>query len=181
MTDGPQLVTDPGSGVAEGIGPGEPGAIVDVDDIYGGGQFTDTERYELRTEPVETRDDSVDSLIDAEAIAGETDDPMLASQEGMPYVPPTDHSDRLDGLEGDDHPSELTSVDDELSERVRDALRADASTTAYADSIEIRSGRGVVVLRGTVDDLEDSDALAAVAETVRGVTEVRDELAVAGL
>jgi len=162
-------------------GPGEPGAIVAVDDFYGGGQFTDTERYELRTEPVETRDDSVDDLIDREAVQGETDDPMLASQEGMPYVPPTDPSIRHDGRDDDEHQSELTSADDELAERVRDALRADASTTAYADAIEIRSGRGVVVLRGTVDDLEDTDALAAVAESVRGVTEVRDELAVAGL
>jgi hypothetical protein len=181
MTEERHPATTTGRGAAEGGGPGEPGAIVDVDDIYGGGQFTDTERYELRTEPVETRDDSVDDLIDREAVAGETDDPMLASQEGMPYVPPMDPSARHDARDDEDHPSELNSLDDELSERVRDALRADASTTAYADSIEIRSGRGVVVLRGTVDDLEDSDALAAVAESVRGVTEVRDELAVAGL
>jgi hypothetical protein len=181
MTEERHPAETSGRGPADGAGPGEPGAIVAADDIYGGGQFTDTERYELRTEPVETRDDSVDDLIDREAIAGETDDPMLASQEGMPYVPPTDHSDRHDGLDDDEHLSEINSADDELSERVREALRADASTTAYADSIEIRSGHGVVVLRGTVDDLEDTDALAAVAETVRGVTEVRDELAVAGL
>jgi len=68
-----------------------------------------------------------------------------------------------------------------MSGRVREALRADAATTQYADDIEIESAGGVVLLRGVVDDIDDTDALAEVASAVDGVIEVRDELTVAGL
>jgi len=65
--------------------------------------------------------------------------------------------------------------------RVREALRADSSTTQYAGKIAITARDGVVTLRGEVDDLVDSDNLLAVAEYVDGVDEVVDELRVRGL
>jgi osmotically-inducible protein OsmY len=68
-----------------------------------------------------------------------------------------------------------------MSARVREALRADSSTTQYADRIAINMRRGVVTLRGVVDDLMDSDNLLAVAEFVEGVEEVVDELEVRGI
>jgi osmotically-inducible protein OsmY len=68
-----------------------------------------------------------------------------------------------------------------MSDRVREAIRADASTTQYADSVEIDAEGGRVVLRGVVEDLEDDDNLVAVASTVTGVAEVVDRLDVATL
>ncbi len=68
-----------------------------------------------------------------------------------------------------------------MTARVRDALRADASTSLYADRVRIDTEGGVVVLRGEVEDVDDTDAIASVAEQVEGVTEVRDELRVRGL
>ncbi len=68
-----------------------------------------------------------------------------------------------------------------MSARVREAIRADAATTQYADAIDIESAGGVVLLRGVVDDIEDTDSLAEVASAVDGVVAVRDELTVAGL
>jgi hypothetical protein len=81
----------------------------------------------------------------------------------------------------DDHAARLLSAEDEMAARVRDAIRADAVTTQYADDIEIDVENGIVVLRGVVEDIDDTDALADVASAVDGVTDVRDELAVAGL
>jgi osmotically-inducible protein OsmY len=69
-------------------------------------------------------------------------------------------------------------TDDELSARVREALRADSSTSEYADRVRIITRGTVVVLRGVVVDLDDSDNLAAVAAYVEGVDEVIDELKV---
>jgi len=75
------------------------------------------------------------------------------------------------------HTSFLTD-DDEVSARVREALRADSSTAPYADTIAIETRDGVVILRGEVDDLIDNDNLLAVASDVAGVAEVVDGLRV---
>jgi osmotically-inducible protein OsmY len=64
---------------------------------------------------------------------------------------------------------------------VREAIRADSSTSQYAGTITIAVRDGVVTLRGVVDDLVDSDNLLAVAEYVDDVDEVVDELRVRGL
>jgi osmotically-inducible protein OsmY len=68
--------------------------------------------------------------------------------------------------------------DDEMSARVREAFRADSSTAPYAETIDIETRDGVVILRGEVDDLIDNDNLLAVASDVAGVTEVVDALRV---
>lgn len=142
----------------------------------------------------------VDELIERESASDETDDPWIASDEGLPYVPPTDPvvvpDDRApDGLRvaggigatpldepfDADHHSGLLSAEDEVTERVREALRADAQTAPYADRLRIDTAGGVVRVRGVVDDIEDGDAVAAVAALVEGVVEVRDETRVRGL
>jgi osmotically-inducible protein OsmY len=80
-----------------------------------------------------------------------------------------------------DHHSTLLPDDDEVTARVREALRADAVATVYADQLEIDTEGEVVTLRGTVEDMEDLDAVLAVAAEVTGITEVVDELDVATL
>ncbi len=158
------------------------GVVVDSDAVEHGAEFTDTQRDELETEPTgEVRD--LIGLGSDELRDGETDDPNVASEEGLAYIPPTDPPDN-DNL-GDpferDPVSESMSAEDDLAVRVRDALRADSATAQYAEDVEIRSSGGIVVLRGMVDDIDDTDALAEVASSVAGVVEVRDELGVAGL
>ena len=123
---------------------------------------------------------------------------MEAIEEGMTYVPPIDPPivpggyqnaqiasglgvSALDEPYDQDHHSSFLSSDDEISGRVREAFRADSSTTQYVNRIAIEARDGVVTLRGVVDDLLDSDNLLAVAEYVDGVEEVIDELRVRGL
>ena len=141
---------------------------------------------------------SVEWLTDTELRDGETDDPLEAAQEGLTYVPPTDPpvvanedgepeiaagfgDTALAEPYDEDHHAEALSSDDEMTDRVREALRAEASTTAYADEIDIETAGGVVLLRGVVSDLEDEDNLVAAAERITGVTEVVDELKVEGI
>ena len=149
--------------------PDDQDAIVQLDEIETDQEYTDTELDELMPEPVRDPGDTVDVLVAREGRSGETDDPNVAAEEGMVYVPPTDP------------PPAPGDEESELSARVREAIRGDAATTQFADDIEIAASRGIVVLRGVVDDIGDTDALAQVASDVDGVVEVRDELRVAGL
>ena len=145
--------------------------------------------------------ETIEMLTELELRAEETDDPMEAVEEGFAYIPPIDPPtapgetatfenariasglgvSSLDEPYDDDHHETFLPEDDEMSARVREALRADSSTTQYADRIAINARRGVVTLRGVVDDLMDSDNLLAVAEFVEGVEEVVDELEVRGI
>jgi osmotically-inducible protein OsmY len=123
---------------------------------------------------------------------------MEAVEEGFTYVPPIDPPvvpsgddnaeiasglgmSALDEPYDEDHHDSFITADDEVGARVREALRADSSTTQYAGKIAITARDGVVTLRGEVADLVDSDNLLAVAEYVDGVDEVVDELRVRGL
>ena len=115
--------------------------------------------------------------------SGETDDPLVAIEEGQTYVPPSDPpivpSDDPEGIEspaGEGHDAE-----GDMNARIREELRADAATTALADRLEIAVIGSTAILRGTVDGIEDTDALVEVASRVEGITDVRDETEVAGL
>jgi hypothetical protein len=148
--------------------------------------------------PLIDSDDSLELLEDLDLRSDETTDPEIASDEGLAYVPPVDPpivpsgdqgavvaagfgASALDEPYDADHHDSALAADDEMSDRVREAIRADASTTQYADSVEIDAEGGRVVLRGVVEDLEDDDNLVAVASTVTGVAEVVDRLDVATL
>ena len=173
----------------------------EVDDL---GQLTSTEVYEGELEAGVNDDlpndpENIEMLTELEMRAEETDDPMEAVEEGFTYVPPIDPPvvpggglenaeiasglgvSSLDEPYDEDHHDSFLIADDEVSARVREALRADSSTSAYADRIAIETRGGVVTLRGVVDDLLDSDNLLAVAEYVDGVEEVVDELRVRGI
>jgi hypothetical protein len=179
--------------------PADQDVIVDPHEVEEPREYTDTERDELLPEPGSEPVDGIEDLAAGGLREGETDDPTVAAEEGLAYIPPTDppvaRTDGEDELEiaagfgtssldepyDEDHAGSLLSTDDEMSARVREAVRADAATTQYADDIEIESAGGVVLLRGVVEDIEDSDALVEVASAVDGVVDVRDELEVAGL
>jgi hypothetical protein len=174
-----------------------------VDDL---GAFTSTAKYEGELEagvdddlPTEPEAENLELLTELELRAEETDDPMEAVEEGFTYVPPMDPPtvpggglqnaeiasglgvSALDEPYDEDHHDSFLNADDEVSARVREALRADSSTTQYADRLAIETRGGIVTLRGVVDDLVDSDNLLAVAEYVDGVEEVMDELRVRGI
>ena len=179
-------------------------AYIDVSDTDDLGRITPTDIYEGEIEAGVNDDlpndpDQIELLTELELRDEETDDPMEAIQEGYTYVPPIDPpivpSDNLEGAEvasgfgvssldepyDIDHHDEFLPDDDEMTARVRDALRADSSTTAYAGRIAIAVRNNIVTLRGVVDDLTDAENLQAVAGYVDGIVDVIDETTVRGL
>jgi len=175
-----------------------------ADDIEDLGQLTSTAVYQGELEAgtdddLPSADEHLELLTELELRDGETDDVMEAVEEGLTYIPPTDPptvpSDSFERAEiasglgvtaldepyDADHHSSFLPGDDEISARVHEALRADAATSIFAERIAVETRRGVVILRGVVDDLDDSDNAVAVAEYVEGVSEVRDELQVRAL
>lgn len=144
--------------------------------------------------------ESVESLVERELNSDETVDPYVASDEGVPWVPPTDpvvapDSRDPEGLQvaagigvssldepyDADHHSTPLTAEDEVTARVREALRADAMTTAYADTLDIDTDGDVVTLRGTVADSDDLEAVLAAAAIADGIADVRDELEIAAV
>jgi hypothetical protein len=143
---------------------------------------------------------SLDALVSGELGDDETDDPDVATEEGLSWVPPSDPpliadpeeedgivvaagigASALDEPYDDDHRSEGLTDEGDVNARIREAIRADAATSRYADRILIAVLGSTVILRGAVDDILDSDDLVAVVERVSGVREVRDETDVADL
>ena len=183
--------------------PEDQGAPIDADDTDDLGVLTSTGEYEGELEAGVDADlsgdpEKLELLTERELRAEETRDPMEAVEEGYTYVPPIDPPTTPGGLQNaevasglgvsaldepydQNHHTSFLPSDDEVSARVREALRADSSTAQYADRVAIETRRGIVTLRGVVDDLVDDDNLLAVAEYVEGVDEVVDELRVRGL
>jgi hypothetical protein len=143
--------------------------VSDLD--YGDGTSIDPE---LREEAAGSGDVvSLDALVDTDLREGETDNPLIAVEEGMTYVAPTDPP-----VGGED---EELSPEADLNARIREAIEADAATAGFADRILIATIGSTAILRGVVDDLTDGDNLVAVVEQVEGIDEVRDETEVASL
>lgn len=184
--------------------PEDQGAIIDADDIENLGELTQMGIYQGELEAGVDDDlpddpENLEMLTELELRDGETDDPMEAVEEGLTYVPPMDppvvpgggreNAEVASGLGSSaleepydaDHHDSFLNDDDEMSARVREAIRADSSTTQYAGRISIETREGVVTLRGTVDDLLDVDNLVGVAGYAEGVEEVVDELKVRGM
>src|SRR5688500_1022628 len=122
-----------------------------------------------------------------------TTDLIEAIEENEPYFPPTDPPLRTDdGLEGVDvlggfaatsleepiddvdHPLRLQTNDEEIADRVRYALRADAYTTDL--NIEVEVEDGTVLLHGKVRSLDDIEQAEQVAGSVPGVEDVQEDL-----
>jgi osmotically-inducible protein OsmY len=64
----------------------------------------------------------------------------------------------------------------DLETRVREALRNDAATSRYAERLYLGNNDGQLIVRGTVEEPEDTETVAAVIGNVDGVTEVVQEL-----
>jgi len=187
--------------------PDQQAAYLSLDEIDDLGQISSVDIYQAElaagvNDDLPDDPEQLELLTELELRTDETDNPIEATEEGIPYIPPIDPptvaatytdsesdaviangyaSSALDEPYDQDHHSSFLTSDDEMSARVREALRADSSTTSYADSIGVFTRGGVVTLRGSVDDLIDSDNLAAVAAYVEGVEEVIDELDIRAL
>lgn len=167
------------------------GAYLTTDELDTMGELTDTEIYEGELEA---------GVHETELRDGETTNPDVAAEEGLTWVPPIHPpvvadagsvegariaagfgTDAFDDPYDADHHGRLVPLDDEFSERIREALLADSASSRYADSLIIGTRGGKVVVRGVVDDIDDTDNVAAVIGNVTGVTEVVDELEVTGI
>lgn len=129
-----------------------------------------------------------------------TTNSMIAAEEGIPYMPPTDPVVRPsnDGQEleiatgfgetsADEFPDSLGTTafgdapagDEDIRQQVVEALRTDAATIDLVIDVIVRNG--VVHLRGQVQTLDDAEAAEEVAGRVPTVREVVEELEVAAL
>ncbi len=117
-----------------------------------------------------------------------TDDPLVAADYAEPYIAPTDPPvvpggrDTIEVAQGFAGTSEGyeeragTPGDDEITERVRDLLGADAATSTL--NLHVYTVDGVVYLRGRVQSLDDTDLAAEIASRLPGVVDVVDEMTV---
>ena len=193
--------------IATGQTQADQGAYLTVDEVDKLGELTPQQIYEGELEagvhddlPGEPVEQNLELLTELELRGDETDDAFIAAEEGFTYVPPIDppvipSATSREGIEvaagmgnsaldepfDADHHSSFLPAEDEMSARVHEALRADASTSRFADQIRVLTRGGIVTLRGIVDDVVDSDNAAAVASYVDGVVEVNEELDVRAL
>jgi len=132
-----------------------------------------------------------------EPVTGETDDYLVAQEEGVLYVPPTDRvlTESADGVdvagtdstdagelerEDDVQPDEdMPARDDALLADVIEALRA--SDVVAGDRIRLSVNGSQVIVRGEVESIDVSDEVLSIIGDVPGVTDVVDELGVAGI
>ena len=140
------------------------------------------DRPERQPLPSEDGGDLVD-----EPASGETEDYLVASAEGVPYVPPTertfvsesdaDELEREDDIQPDDGGG--LPRDGELQADVIEALRA--SDVPAGERIRVAvSGRRVRV-KGEVETIEALDEILGIVGDVPGVDEVVDEVTVTRL
>jgi len=134
-----------------------------------------------------------------EPAAGVTDDYLVAREEGLPYVPPTDRvMSEARGAEGVDYAGvdetdagELEREDDiqpdegglprddELQADVIEALRS--SDVLAGDRIRIAVTGARVHVRGEVESVDVLDEILGIVGDVVGVEEVLDEVTVTGV
>ncbi|MGH2417116.1 MAG: BON domain-containing protein [Candidatus Limnocylindria bacterium] len=153
------------------------------------------DRSERQPLPSEDTGDLVE-----EPASGETDDHLVASEEGVPYVPPTDRviSETRESESGADVAGTAESDageleredavqpedgslprDDELQADVIEALRS--SDVPAGDRIRIAVVGSVAHVRGEVESVDVLDEILGIVGDVVGVDEVVDELTVTGL
>jgi hypothetical protein len=134
-------------------------------------------------------------LVD-EPPTGETDDPLVATEEGVPYVPPTDRviseprgpegidvagadptdAGELEREDGIQPPDGLPPRDAELAADVIEALRD--SDVPAGDRIRVSALGSTVVVRGEVESIDVLDEILGIVGDVPGVEDVVDEVEV---
>jgi osmotically-inducible protein OsmY len=137
-------------------------------------------------------------LVD-EPPEGMTDDPIIATEEGVPYDPSNDRvmsqvregsgpdvagtdDDAAGELEREDNvqlPDGEPARDDELRADVVEALRR--SEVPAGDRIRVAVNGSQVILGGEVESIDIARELVGLVGDVAGVTDVVDELDVAGV
>lgn len=166
---------------------------ISMTDVYQGDTDVNQERAEGDAE-------RFDLLVERELREGETDDVMEAVEEGLTYVPPIDPPITIDrddpesievaagtALSADDPGLAESGLDtehmgeDDMRALVRRSLRDDSATTHLADRLDIAVINGTVIVRGEVDDIDDTDNIVAVISDIPGVEEIRDQTEVRGL
>jgi hypothetical protein len=122
----------------------------------------------------------------AEPGTGETNDPLVASQEGVPWVPPSDRvlrsgtsdeegADLAGAPVSDEEELEADDGDDEpLRVRALEALRS--SDVTAGDRIQVDAAGSTIWVRGRVESLEVADEILGILGDLDGVDEVVDEL-----
>jgi hypothetical protein len=154
------------------------------------------ERSDRQPLPSEDTGDLVD-----EPASGETDDYLVAREEGVPYVPPTERVlseergwegadwagtdatdagelERDDNIQPDDGDGALPH-DDELRADVIEALRS--SNVPAGDRIRIAVTGARVHVQGEVESVDVLDEVLGIVGDVVGVEEVLDEVTVTGM
>jgi hypothetical protein len=134
-----------------------------------------------------------------EPATGLSDDPMVATEEGVPYTPPTDRvleptgepggpdvagapptdAGELERADGVQIPNAARPADDALTADVIEALRA--SDVTAGDRVRIAATGHRVVVSGEVETVEALDEILGIVGDMEGVDEVVDEVTVRGL
>jgi len=118
---------------------------------------------------------------------GMTDDPIVATEEGVPWDPPLERiepedSDPADELEADDSIQAVHEIPsgDRLRADVVEALRA--SDVVAGDHLLVAVGGGsTVVLSGRVESVDVLDEILGIVGDVPGVEDVVDEVEIEGV
>lgn len=154
---------------------------------------------EQRDERLPLPSEDTGDLVD-EPAEGRTDDFLVAQEEGVPYTPPTDRvlSDARVSESGADQAGtaatdggELEREDmvqppdgempsgDELQADVLEALRA--SDVVAGDRLRVAISGTRVLLQGQVESVDVLDEILGIVGDVPGVSDVVDEVEVAGV
>lgn len=181
---------------------GQPGAATRLDESVHADVSYQMLEADLAANPNPLRELAEPDLNEAVPLVGGdiTSDAMIAAEEGIPYVPPTDPVVRPSaaaqglaivggfGTSADDEYPDLSATtalgdappgDEDLREQVIAALRADAATTELVIAVTVRNG--IVHLRGEVQTLDDTEFAEEVAARVPGIHTVVEELTVTAL
>lgn len=144
---------------------------------------------EQRDERLPLPSEDTGDLLD-EPASGMTDDFLVAREEGLPYTPPTERvpgeargsdadADELDLDDSIQPPDGEMPRDDELRARVIEALRA--SDVPAGDRLRVAVSGSMVVVQGAVESIDVLDEVVGIVGDVPGVSDVLDEVEVAGI
>lgn len=133
----------------------------------------------------------------SEPPSGETEDYLVAEEEGVPYIAPTE---RVIGTPGDDGSVESAAAPADDAEALEaegaitgadaqrdDALLAEALAALRAsdlpagDRIRLGVSGTTIIVRGEVESIDVGEEILALVGEVPGVEDVIDELKVAGI
>jgi hypothetical protein len=134
-----------------------------------------------------------------EPTTGETDDPLVAQEEGVPWVPPLDRvisearadeggpdvagtaDDDAEELEREDDIQAFRRPprDDELLSDVLEALRD--SDVPAGEQLRVAARGSTILVRGEVESVDILDEVLGLIGDVSGVDEVVDEVTVRGV